>query len=317
MALRIGGHSIGLDRKDPQANLNFVSHAHSDHTSAVKKGARILCSSVTRELVEVRSKYGINAVEKPECVSLLNSGHMLGSRQLYIESEEYGCSVIYTGDYQLQESSTSEPIEIRHADVLMVDSTYPFANVAFDERDEVITAMQHYIRYKERMGCVIFGAYSMGKAQEIISICNDVGIEPVVDRNTARMTEVYNRNGFGLRFVEAEDMANHFDSPVEIVSMGKLYETKMLASEAGKTAFTAVATGFARFQKFRADVQFTLSDHADFKQTLDYVEQCGPKSIFTYGPNADILAKNLRAYGHDAREFDVRSDLGKMMALEI
>ena len=64
--------------------------------------------------------------------------------------------------------------------------------------------------------------------------------------------------------------------------------------------FTAVATGFAMTQRFNTDVQFALSDHADFKQAIDYIEQCCPKRIYTRGQGCDIFAKNLKSEGYDA-----------------
>ena len=97
--------------------------------------------------------------EKPKGISLLSSGHMLGSKQLYIDSEVDGCSIVYTGDYQMQRSFASEPVEVRQADVVMMDSTYPYPNIVFDDRSDVVTAMQRYIKYKEMMGCVVFGGH--------------------------------------------------------------------------------------------------------------------------------------------------------------
>ncbi len=309
MALQVYEYSIGLDTKDPSANLNFVSHAHSDHTSAIRKNSVTLCSQITKELVEVRSRYSINMAPKPRGVSLLSSGHMLGSKQLYVESQVHGCSIVYTGDYQMQKSFACEPIEIKKADVLMMDSTYPYANIVFDDRQEVVTSIQRYIKYKGMQGCVVFGAYSMGKAQELIGICNDAGIDPVVDAKVARMTEVYNRNGFSLKFQEAENMEGHFDSSVMIVTMGKLDEARMLAAHENKRVFTAVATGFAKMQKFSTDVQFALSDHADLRQAMEYVEQAGPKIIYTYGSNSGTMAMNLRAHGYKAIPFNVKSEM--------
>ncbi len=316
MALHVYEHRIGLDVKDPDANINFVSHAHSDHTSAIRKNSMVLCSKITKELVEVRSKYTINMAEKPSCISLLSSGHMLGSKQLYVESEVHGCSIVYTGDYQMQKSFASEPIEIRQADVLMMDSTYPYANIVFDDREEVVTSIQRYIKYKEMSGCVAFGAYAMGKAQELIGICNDAGIEPVVDAKIARMNEVYNRNGYRLRFQEVENVGNHFDSSVMIVTMGRLEEVKAMAVQRNRKVFTAVATGFARMQRFYTDVQFALSDHADFEQAVEYASQASPGMIYTYGSNSATMAKNLKSHGYNAVPFDVKAQIaGYQLAL--
>ncbi|MDE1768164.1 MAG: hypothetical protein KGH64_02650 [Candidatus Micrarchaeota archaeon] len=307
LALHVHGYRVGLDTKDPDANINFVSHAHTDHMSGIRKNADIICSQITKELAEVRSKRKINAVGMPECMSMLNAGHMLGARQLYIESEGLGCSIVYTGDYLIQRSSTSEPIEIRNVDVLLMDSTYPFANIVFDDREETITSIERYIQYKSKIGCVVFGAYSAGKAQELISICNGIGIDPVVDGKIARVTEIYNAHGYRLSFQESDANSSDFGSSAMIVSLSSLDYMKAQASNRGKQVFTAVATGFAKTMRFNTDIQFALSDHADLEQALDYISQAAPKFIYTYGQNAATMAKNLKAHGHRAQEFDVRS----------
>lgn len=307
MALNVYEYNIGLDTRDPSANIDFVSHAHSDHTSAIRKNSITLCSQITKELVEARSRYPLNVAQIPRNVSLLSSGHMLGSKQLFVESQVHGCSIVYTGDYQMQKSFASEPIEIKQADIVMMDSTYPYANIIFDDRSEVVTSIQKYVHYKERMGCVVFGAYSMGKAQELIGICNDIGFEPVVDPAVAKMTNIYNRNGFRLKFQEAQSMDAHFDSSVMIVSMHRLDEMRFLAAGKKKNVFTAVATGFAKMQKFGTDVQFALSDHADFEQALQYAAAANPKIIYTYGSNSGVMARNLRSHGYKANAFNVKS----------
>lgn len=311
MAIRVHEYSIGLDTKDQNANLNFISHAHTDHTSSLRKKSITLCSQITRELIEVRSRYGVNMAEMPRGVSLLSSGHMLGSKQLYIDSDVDGYSMVYTGDYQMQRSFASEQIEVKQADVVMMDSTYPYSNIVFDDRSDVVTSIQRYVKYKEMMGCVVFGAYSAGKAQELIGICNEIGIAPVVDCKIARMSEVYNRNGFSLRFEEADDIENHFDGSAIIVTMSRLEDAKMLAVQKNKRVFTAVATGFAKMMRFQTDVQFALSDHADFNQALEYASQSCPKIIYTYGSGAASMAKNLKAHGYKASVIDVRSDIAE------
>ncbi len=312
MALSVWDFKVYLDVKDKDANLNFVSHAHSDHTSAVRKKNMILCSRVTKDLVEQRLGYQINLAETPKNVQMLNAGHMLGSRQLYLESCVHGASIVYTGDYLLQKTFASEPIEIKQADILMIDSTYPDAEVVFDDREEVVTSIQRYVTYKARSGCVLFGAYSMGKAQELIGICNDIGIEPVVDDKVAAMTRIYNKHGFSLRFQEAAALSDHFNNDAMIVTMNKLDYAKAIGVTKGTNVYSAVATGFAKMQRFNTDVQFALSDHADFPQAIEYVERSRAKTIYTYGSSAHVMAKNLKEKGYNAAPFDVRVDPSQM-----
>ncbi len=311
MGVHVGEHVISLDMKEDGASLNFVSHAHSDHTGGVKKGNAILCSSITRDLIEARIKFRLNLAEKPKSVELISSGHMLGSSQLYVEMED-GTSLVYTGDYQMQRSPAAEKIEVRSADILIMDSTYPFPNVTFEEKEEVMTSIQHYISKKRGTGSVLFGAYSMGKAQELIRICNDIGISPIVDSSIEKISRIYSRHGVELDFrpsaVEERIERDYFEADAWIVSMGRLDKVRRMVSESGRRIFTAVATGFARSRRFSTDVQFAMSDHADFRQAIEYLEICNPKQIFTRGSESAVFAKNLRSFGYNAME--LRPDIG-------
>jgi len=315
MGIHVGEHIISLDAKEKSANLNFVSHAHSDHTAAVNRKNTILCSDITKDLVEARVCFGINNVVEPKNLRMLNAGHMLGSKQLRIEAD--GCSIVYTGDYQMQKSPVAEKIEIEHADVLIIDSTYPYANVVFEEKEEVITSIQHYLKSRMDIATTMFSAYSMGKSQELVRICNDIGICPLVDPHVAKISKVYSKHGVKLDFVErnfAEGMTEgDFKEPVWIVSSSKAETVKGMVSSMNNRIFTAVATGFARMQKFNTDVQFALSDHADFKQAVDYIGQCSPKAIYTRGSGCEAFARNLKAHGYNASVFQPRLNLAGLL----
>jgi Cft2 family RNA processing exonuclease len=317
MALNVGDYRISLDTRDPQANLYFVSHAHSDHTSGVRKSHRILCSEITRDLVEQRVKYSIDLAPLPSGARMLNSGHMFGSRQLLLEPEN-GSTILYTGDYQMQKSPAAEEIEISHADIVIMDSTYPFVNVTFDDREEVIASIQSYIRDKGRFGSILFGAYAMGKAQELVRICNDMGISPLVDTGVARMNRVYSNHGMRLDYT-VRDLAagvgeRDFYETVWIASTHNMEKVKQYVADLNNRIFTAVATGFAKMMRFGTDVQFALSDHADFSQALQYLEICEPKYVYTCGSGAATFAKNLKAHGYEAAPSKLTTNVASLLA---
>ena len=54
MAVIVNGHSIAVDCWDSESTLNFVSHAHSDHISGIRKNKKVIASKITKELVEKR-----------------------------------------------------------------------------------------------------------------------------------------------------------------------------------------------------------------------------------------------------------------------
>lgn len=312
LAISLGEYSISLDSKDDEANVNFVSHAHADHVSGLRKNNKAIASQITKELIESRSSINVDLVEEPECVELLNAGHILGSKQLYVENDLYGYSILYSGDYQTSEPIISEKIETRQADVLILDSTYPYPDVKFDDRSEVITAIQHYAKTKMEKGHVLFGAYAIGRAQELVRIMNDVGIVPAVDEKISKANGVYERHGAHLEYVSLSP--NPEDNQVAIVEQSRLNLLREeISARSVRRVFTAVASGWAKIFKFDTDVQFNLSDHADFSQAIGYINACSPKIVFTFGQSARPFAKNLVLRGYDARPLRYTSEVNGLM----
>ncbi|HUB92657.1 MAG TPA: hypothetical protein VL945_01730 [Candidatus Saccharimonadales bacterium] len=315
MVLNVGEYSISLDCGEADANVNFVSHAHSDHTSGLRKGRKVIASQITKELIECRnSKKQIELVDNPKSMELLNAGHILGSKQLYATSEELGASVIYSGDYQVDLSLVAEPIETKKADILIIDSTYPDKETVFGDRNEIMTSMQHYIKAKLEKGIVLFGAYALGKAQEINKIANDTGVCPVVDKKISEINRIYSNHGVKLDYVSAYKDELEMESVVNenflgITTAYRIHEVaKKLSHAYNRRVYTAVATGFAKRFDMGLDVQFPLSDHADFKQALEYIEACGPREIYTRGSRecSETFARNLSNAGYNARVFEGR-----------
>ncbi len=309
MSLNLSGYRISLDCFEPEANVNFVSHAHTDHTSGLGKGRKVLASSATIELIGVReSGKKIEPLEIPERARLLNAGHILGSRQLYLESEEIGASVIYSGDYQMQRSVAAEPIETKQADILIIDSTYPERETVFKDREETTKEIQDFISSKLESGIVLFGSYALGKAQELTKIANELGVAPVVDRKIHLINKVYERYGMPLGYSSFYKDEPEFEDAVgsNFVGITNVFSLQGLASRLrmayGKRVYTAVATGFARSFASSTNAQFELSDHADYKQALEYIQQCSPRMVYTRGSAlcSALLASNLRADGYDA-----------------
>ncbi|MGC9204917.1 MAG: hypothetical protein ACP5FN_01395 [Candidatus Micrarchaeia archaeon] len=317
MDLNLGGRSIALDSSSRNANTFFVSHAHSDHTSGVHKGKEILASEETIELLKARKSIELKRQAPPNGFELIDSGHILGSKQLYINSDDLGYSIVYTGDYQLQKTCVAQGIEIKHADIALIDSTYPYLKVRFDEREEVEEAIRVFANRKLEQGIVLFGAYSLGKAQEIIKILNKDNILPVVDKNISAINTVYKKFGIELEYASVYEDENLFKEVTRgnfagIVSMNNLNDLKIaLAGMHNKRIFTAVATGFAKISKFNTDVQFPLSDHADIYQAAEYIERSGAKHVYAYGSGASEMVNNLNKMGYDAKVF------GEMRLLQV
>jgi putative mRNA 3-end processing factor len=317
--LCLNGLNVSLDRRESGSDIDFISHAHSDHTSAAKSSKHVLASDQTVQLMERAYDVNIGNIADNTGIRLLEAGHMLGAKQMYIEDSKTNERIVYTGDFQMQKSRTANPIEVVETDSLIMTSVYPDPGVVFDDKEEVAAAIQQWVGGSLRSGIVLFSAYAMGKAQELIALLNEADIKPVVSRKICRVNEVYESNGIALDYASAYSEKNDYSELVKdnFVGITERRDVDVLAHELasvhGKKVSTAVATGFAKVFRFRTDAQFALSDHADFNQSVEYIEAAKAKKVLTYGSNCERFAENLCKKGYSASPFSGYGKVGNIV----
>ena len=146
----------------------------------------------------------------------------------------------------------------------------------------------------------------MGKSQELIALLNDAGIRPVVSRKIHGINGVYQKNGVELDYAPAFEADGDFKELIngDFVGVTERRDVEVLAHELSvaynKNVYTAVATGFAKVFRFRTDAQFGLSDHADFSQSVDYIETAKAKKVVAYGSHCEKFVENLQKEGYNA-----------------
>ncbi len=307
--IRLHNASISLDRRERGSDIDFISHAHSDHIAAAKSSRNALASDATSELIEAAYKIKLSRTNHAN-FELLDSGHMLGAKQLYINDIGNGSSLVYTGDFQMRHGYACPKIKSKHADIAIVDSTYPYPDVLFEEHEVVREDMERKLGRALDKGIVLFTAFRMGKAQELIAIMNGMGIKPIVSRRVGEINKVYMKNGIMLDYASAyDDDASDFESLilhnfVGIVEARGINALALrLSGVHGKHVYTAIASGLAKEFKFDTDIQFPLSSHADFRQTVRYIDRVRPELVLTYGKDKNIMAQNLSAFGISAVPF--------------
>jgi len=312
MNLEIGNAAISLDGCG-RSNC-FVSHAHSDHVAALRsKDRNILASDETLALAGYSGRIAPLSCDGVK-LRLLNSGHILGSRQLRAELD--GESFVYTGDFKLQDSLTTKGAEVEPCDTLLIESTYGSPEMVFPERDFVYSCMARWIKRNLEIGAiVVLGGYSIGKAQELVKLANEyLGMAPVVESSIERACRVYEEFGVKLDRI-----------PVKTDEAGSIMEGSFLAvttphaasrdfcknleSLYKRKAVCAVASGWALRYAYSADRAFPLSDHADFNQLIEYVERSSPKKIYCTHGETVRLASELRRRGCNAHALSKDSQM--------
>ncbi|MFH1106706.1 MAG: MBL fold metallo-hydrolase [Candidatus Micrarchaeota archaeon] len=309
---RLGRHRIGLDCGGETA---FVSHAHSDHVSGARKTKTLLASWETLDLMHARgcapkSAAVVSTVKHDSAkVELLNAGHILGSRQLYIEN---GSSFVFTGDFKLRDSLTQKGAEVRECDTLLMECTYGMPQFEFPSADTVAEEISSWVSGEFKRGnSVILGGYSLGKAQELVRLLNDYnGITPVVDSSVGKISEVYRRHGVPLRFVgensaEGSGMLKRQFVAVYPYQKVNLPLAQSLSEFYGRGVSVGVASGWSLVGRTpQAHAAFCLSDHAGFSDLVEYVELARPSRVVcAFGYNR-LFAKELRRRGFNAHPLE-------------
>lgn len=285
MRVPCSGIHIGLD--SPEGDISFLSHAHSDHTNGLRSKKEMIASRETLDLAAIKAE----AASHPSA-KMLDAGHILGARQLSVEGD--GERVVYTGDFSVKPTVFGFKAEIPECDRLIMEATYGDPAYVFPPLEDVHRMLSSWIRANDKCNLLI-GCYELGKAQEAIKIVNECGIAPVVTPKTDGFCKVYDKSGYPLERVvvgteEAEEtMSRRF---VAVVPMGKAkrYFAHRLAQAFERTTLCAVATGWALHYRFDTDAAFPLSDHADFRDLVGFVEQTGAKKVeFFCGDGTEVL----------------------------
>jgi DNA ligase-1 len=303
----------------------FVSHAHSDHTAAHRE---VILSVPTARLMRARSvkarmahalnfgeTRGFQGAEVPWQITLLPAGHIFGSAMAFVEAG--GESLLYTGDFKLRRGLSAEPCEPRHADVLVMETTYGRPEYQFPPTDSVL---QEVIRFcRETLGsgetAVLLG-YSLGKSQELLCALADAGLPIMLHDTVHKLTQVYEQ--LGRKFPEYERFDPGNAARKVLLCPPHANRSPMLRN-LGPSRL-AIFTGWAvepscRF-RYGADVAFPLSDHADFPDLIEMVKRVAPGKVYTLHGFAADFARTLRSLGFDAQSLSEDEQLELALGAE-
>lgn len=285
MYLPCNGINIGLDSS--KGDVSFLSHAHSDHTSGLKRKPKLITCPETLDLANLKAD-----IVSLKGTKLLDAGHILGARQLLIQED--GRTTVYTGDFSIKPNIFGFKAEIPKCDRLVMEATYGDPSYVFPPYEDVYDHVHRFVKENDSRN-IIIGAYNLGKAQEMIKILNDCGIAPIITSKADEFCQIYEKYGVHLdRTVVGTDAAEEIMSGrfVALVPMNKAkrYFASRMAHAFERDTVCAVATGWALHYRFNTDAAFPLSDHADFKDLRHYIEQTGAKEVeFFCGDGSKVL----------------------------
>ena len=303
----------------------FVSHAHSDHTAAHRE---VILSEPTARLMHARSvkvktahalSFGetrsFQGAEVPWQITLVPAGHIFGSAMALVEAG--GESLLYTGDFKLRPGLSAEPCDPRHADVLVMETTYGRPEYQFPPTEAVLREVVRFCCETLGRGetAVLLG-YSLGKSQELLCALADAGLPIMLHDTVHKLTQVYERLGRTFPAYEAFDSAK---AARKVLLCPPQAARSRRLRDLGPTRL-AIFTGWAvesscRF-RYGADAAFPLSDHADFPDLIEMVKRVAPRKVYTLHGFAADFARTLRALGFDAQSLSEDEQLELALGAE-
>src|SRR5688572_11350367 len=310
---------LWLDSHEPQpAGTVFISHAHSDHTGIHRE---IIVSQPTSQLMRARMSgewmehvlpfhkpWHFSGGEIPCEITLLPAGHIFGSAMSWIKAGDE--TLLYTGDFKLRSGLSAEKCESRHADVLIMETTYGRPHYQFPPTESVIKGVIRFCREAlDNEETPVLLGYSLGKSQELLCGLGDAGLPIMLHGTVHRLTKIYEQ--FGQCFPPYEKYDAGTARLKVLLCPPNVAGTAMLRN-LGRTR-VAVLTGWAvdpncRF-RYQAHAAFPLSDHADFRDLVEFVNRVQPKKIFTLHGFAAEFAQTLRDLGYDAQPLSQEDQL--------
>ncbi|MCW1300173.1 MAG: MBL fold metallo-hydrolase [Candidatus Parvarchaeota archaeon] len=305
ISIKINNTEILCDSRKRVGDLNFISHAHSDHLIRKFKNTKILCSRETAGLIINKYYITPRLLKEGESslnLKLINTGHILGSSALLIEDDE---KILYTGDFCNNSRFFLNGFKPPKADVLIIESTYGNREFIFPKQNEVIGEARDWISSELRKNnSVILLGYTLGKAQILTKMVEELNWQVYVHESIARINEIYSFLGTKIKDFEIYGF-KQISKPSIFIFPTYLHHSTTIKKikerfDAKVVMFSGWVIGDGYKYMFNCDEAFPLSDHADFNGLVETVKMVNPKKIFTFHGFADEFANELRKLGYDA-----------------
>ena len=298
LELELDGEVLSLDRSTPRADVTFVSHAHMDHVPR-RRSAPVLASPLTFDVMRARTGHDHVPVERtrfgPYTCRFLSSSHAPGATMLHVEGD--GLALTFTGDYCDQENAFGVTPEHVPCDVLVMDSTYGDPRHSFPRREEVRADIIRWVKRvtREMHGSIVFGAYTFGKAQELVRILTeDAGVPVLVHEDIAQLNVLCERHGVFVGDAVSASSPEGQEAAMDAFVLVTPPRTVDAARAAyarltHRPVVTALVTGWGS----RRHRCFPLSNHADFQGLMDLVAATSPRHVYTVHGSNKRLARAI------------------------
>jgi putative mRNA 3-end processing factor len=297
-------HKVNLDPKYADKNaINFVSHAHADHLPS-HNGGTILASFETSQIANLRGFKMTNHIEDMADYTLVDSGHILGAKGLLVDD------IFYTGDICTRTRGFLSAAKIPKCKTLITECTFGLPEFKFPKLEEIESQVNEIISdlYSRGIPVILMG-YQLGKAQTLSNLFGHW--EPLIYHDSVKkMNELHRKLGVSLKDVpghsEAESEGILAKKPWVMIAPMMSEKNQFVRHMKSKHgAITIGFSGWAQSPRFvfgrRCDHSIPLSDHCDFDELVEMIDQSGAEKVYTIHGFVEEFAAHLTKLGIDAQ----------------
>lgn len=286
---------------DPTRKVDraVITHGHADHA---RRGHRCALVSASGEAI-VRLRVGpatrLQALPYGEplrigdaTISLHPAGHLLGSAQVRIEVG--GRVAVVTGDYKRGTDPTCEPFEPLPCHLLVTETTFGLPVYRWPDPASVAEEIdQWWARNRaEGVNSVLLG-YSLGKAQRLLAMLRPERGPILAHGAVIAFLALYRQAGVRLPdtlTLNTEHLAQSRGRAMIVVPPAAMKPN--LRRKLGNCRI-GFASGWTLLPKRRNssshDAGFVVSDHVDWPELLQTVEDCAPEELWaTHGYREEV-----------------------------
>jgi putative mRNA 3-end processing factor len=285
-----------IDPSQPKPKA-LVTHGHADHA----RGGHGAVWATSETLAIMDARYGeqfANPVAYGETMrlgdvqaSFVPAGHVLGSAQIVLEHA--GERVVVSGDYKRRPDPTCPPFEPQACDIFITEATFGLPVFVHPETGDEIDKLLDALRANPER-CVLVGAYALGKAQRVITELRLRGHDDPIYIHGAlqRLCDLYAAHGVPLgdlrpaTGVPKAEMAGH----IVLAPPGALNDRW---SRRLPDPITAMASGWMRIRQRavqrNVELPLIISDHADWTELTDTIQEIAPKEVWVTHGREDAL----------------------------
>lgn len=300
-----------------------ITHAHSDHARsgsrtyyASDKCVPFLKHRLGSDISVQNLAYGDRIRLGGAWVSLHPAGHISGSSQVRIEV--HGKVWVVSGDYKRTPDPSCDAFEVIPCDTFISEATFALPVYNWESGETTAKKIFEWWQSDLSRPSLIF-CYALGKAQRILAELTKFTERPVYLHGAiASLTEIYRSQEIKMlptHLVSETKNSYSFQGDLILAPPSAHRSPWMKRFKEPQTAF---ASGWMQIRGARRrrgyEKGFVLSDHADWNELNQTIQETGAKKVYLTHGRTDALARYLQEKQLEVRLFETQFEEEEVLA---